>query len=508
MNRADALRVPSGMLAALPSTGLVATAIALVVAAIAVAQVSTAGFVVLAVAALLTLAVATMRWPRAMLLVVVLTPIIDRFLISPLVPPQLGIWTRFSSEALLAGLTLVVVVRAYRDGTLVAALRQPTTGAFAAFLALALLSALVNSVPPVVAGAGLLFTLDAAVLFYLPRLVGFTHRQVAIAIGVLVGVVLVAAAIGLGQVVLSPDILWLTGFPGRSGEIVRVGSIVHDPNIMGTLTGMTMPFAIFVAVRGVTPRWRVAAAAVAYVMATTLLLTFSRGSWLGIVVGFGALALWIDRRVLLAAIVIGALALASAYVMPRGLLVPPAPAGPAPAPFNPLGTTTQRIGAVSQGKDLRTLFVVNAIPIVRDHPLIGVGPGRYGGSVAWLFGTPIYSEYGTDKIFPTWYSQKTVDNFWLHLLVESGIAGTIAFGAAILLTLVPLVRKVRGATGGRYVVMAGIAAAVLMLCVSTVTTMLLEGNTIAFVFWFLLGLGSLYVRGAAGDPSVRTDVVA
>jgi hypothetical protein len=34
-------------------------------------------------------------------------------------------------------------------------------------------------------------------------------------------------------------------------------------------------------------------------------------------------------------------------------------------------------------------------------------------------------------------------------------------------------------------------SAVAVVCVAAFTTMLLEGNTAAFLFWFLLGIGSL-----------------
>jgi hypothetical protein len=61
------------------------------------------------------------------------------------------------------------------------------------------------------------------------------------------------------------------------------------------------------------------------------------------------------------------------------------------------------------------------------------------------------------------------------------------------------------------VILAGLLSAALVLCVSTGTTMMLEGNTVAFVFWLLLGLASLYGPWAppwtdalAGGEQLRT----
>src|SRR5690606_21674908 len=98
---------------------------------------------------------------------------------------------------------------------------------------------------------------------------------------------------------------------------------------------------------------------------------------------------------------------------------------------NVIDSTFGRVGTIGEGRDLRTLFVLNGLPILADHPLLGVGPGRYGGAAADLFETPIYAEYGTDALL-TSPTQRTVDNFWLHLAVESGVLGTAAFLAAAL----------------------------------------------------------------------------
>jgi O-antigen ligase len=135
---------------------------------------------------------------------------------------------------------------------------------------------------------------------------------------------------------------------------------------------------------------------------------------------------------------------------------------------------------------------------VKDHPVLGVGPGRYGGAAADIYDTPVYAQYGTDELFanPT---QRTVDDFWLHLVVESGLLGLAAYLAMIGTALVPIVRGARQAAFGREVALAGIAAAVIGLSINAVTTMLLEANSVAFLFWFLLGVGSQLARAPDDD---------
>jgi O-antigen ligase len=160
---------------------------------------------------------------------------------------------------------------------------------------------------------------------------------------------------------------------------------------------------------------------------------------------------------------------------------------------NIVDSTIDRVETVGLGGDLRTLFVINALPIIRDHPLLGVGPGRYGGAVAHNFGTPIYAEYDTVRLF--WNpAQRTVDNFWLHLLVETGFIGLAAFLTAAFIPGLRILGAARRSIGTRRILLGGIAAAATGMAVSSATTMLLEANSIGFPFWFLLGIGLLTVE--------------
>jgi O-antigen ligase len=468
------------------------TATGITIAAVVAAYLSTAVFLVAIGALLVLLGVATLRWPRVMLVVLVLSPpIIDLYAGQRLLPADVQSIARLFSEALLVVMTVAVSWIAIRRRTLVRAIRHPVTAALAVFLGLSLLSAVVNAVPPQVAGAGLLFTLDAAVLFYLPRMVGFSHEERHQAMWAIAIVVIITSLIAVGQSVLSPDLLGITPVAGRSGEGARLGSLVRDPNILGTLIGLALPFTMYSLVRMPRGRnrWLVAGAALALTLA--LLLTYSRGSWLGVILGFGAVSLVIDRRALLAFIGVLLVAYVTAVVMPKGIL-----AGGVTG-YDPFATTINRIENVGEGRDLRWLFVQNALPIVESHPLLGVGPGQFGGAAASIFGSPIHEAYGTTALLT---NQKTVDNFWLHLGVEGGALGVAAFVAALLTALYAPIRALRGAVGSRFAVPAGIVSAAAVLCFATVTTMLLEGNTAAFLFWFMLGLGSMTWAGG-----VRTD---
>ena len=480
-------------LAGTPATAVAVGLLALgaVVAAILLARASSAAYLLFVAELFALVALATWRWPRAMLVVVVLAPILDRFIIAPLISAQIGSVAQYLSEALLAVIGLVLLVMAWRDGRLIPAVRHPATIGLMAFVVLGLISALLNGVPPVTVAAGFFYTLDALAIFYLCRMVGFTHRQAVIALGAVGAAVVVMAVIGVAQAMLAPNILGLDVVKGRSGEAARIGSIVQNPNALGSMIALILPLTLFGSIRLPTPRMRWAMAAAALVLAMALLLSYSRGSWLGITFATVAITIFLDRKVLLAAIGIAVLAFLLVNVMPRNLLVAPAPGTAVPpADFNIIDTTTARAGKVGTGRDLRTQLILNAIPIFRDHPLLGVGPGRYGGAAADHFDSPVHRQYGTDKLLRF---QQTVDNFWLHLLIEAGILGAAAFAALIGVVVVGLLRRVRHvAAGSRYVMTAGILLATCAGVIITGTTMGLEGNTVAFMFWFVVGIASLY----------------
>jgi len=469
--------------------------LALLVAAAIVSRVSIVGLAVVGVALVGLIGYASFTWPRATIVLVVLSPILDRYLVAGILPPELETTSHFLSEGLLLAVTISLGMRAWREGRLMAALRHPVTWALAAFGLLGVVSAIVNGVPVEVAFIGLVFTLDATLLFFLPRLIEWSPRQTLLAVAAFMGLMVVAALVVVAQALLSPHLFGLSAVPGRFGEVYRLAAFIGDPNVFGTFMAAAAPFAIFAAT-SLSSRRRALAVGVAFLLILALWLSFSRGAWLAWALGAIPVLAILTRRTVLLAIAITAVAFVTAIAMPRDLIFDGADRP------DLIDSTFGRFGAIGSGDDLRTLFVLNALPIVRDHPVLGVGPGRYGGAAADLFGTPVYAEYATDELFidPT---QRTVDNFWLHLLVELGVAGTAAFVAAALIPGIRVARAARRATGASRTLLGGVAAGGAALAVSSFFTMLLEANSVGFLFWFLLGIGQIVamsVTARAREP--------
>lgn len=471
-----------------------ALAVLLLFGATLAAAASPTIFAVFGVGLVVLAALAALGWPRTAIVLVVLSPILDRYIVADLLPENLATVAHNLSEAMLIAVATILAGRALIEGRLIAALRHPVTVALVAFLLIGAISAVANGVPPMIAAAGLVFTIDAAVLFFLPRLVGFSPRQSMVALGAIGGLVFTAAVLAIGQALLTPRLLGMTPVRGRFGEEVRLASLFGDPNVFGAFLVAAVPFALLGAARLPDRRARWAAGAVAFVLLLALWFSFSRGSWMALVLGVGTMLLVIDRRALLIGILLAVTSFGTAAVTPRSLLLPDQQRP------NLVDSTIDRFGAIGIRGDLRTLFVIQSMPIIRDHPIIGVGPGRFGGAVAANFGTPVYEDYGFGPLF--WNpAQRTVDNFWLHLLVEVGLLGAVAFIAAAAIPGVRILRAARGPTIWRRILLGGIAAAAFALAISSGTTMLLEANSIAFTFWFLLGLGVLGVSATSPTES-------
>jgi O-antigen ligase len=484
----------------MPAAAFAGVAALLALATIGAAYVSIPGFLLLAAATLGAAAIAALRWPRAMLVAVVIAPILDRFLIARFMPDSVARFTQFFSETLLAVVGVALLIEGVRRGRVLGAFRHQATVAIAAFLLVAGIATLLNRVPPVVAGAGLFYTFDAVALFYLCRIVGFDRGQAFRAIAAVVLAVAIMALVAFLQALLDPNLLGLSVVTGRSGESVRIGSLVKNPNAFGTLVGLVLPFALFAAVDLRQRRWRAAALGVSLLLATGLLLTYSRGSWLGVVAGTGVVLLLLDRRVFVAALIVAIAGLGIATYMPRDLMAGSSAGPHQPAQFDAWGTTEERVSAVGEGRDLRTMFVLNALPILRDHPIFGVGPGRYGGAVAYDLNTPIYTEYDTQKLLS---AQTTVDNFWLHILIEGGVLGAAAFVALLGMIAFGLARTALRSRHIVRILAGGALAGAAMVVVSNATTMLLEANTVAFMFWFVLGVASV-LSEASDEPEAAS----
>lgn len=79
-------------------------------------------------------------------------------------------------------------------------------------------------------------------------------------------------------------------------------------------------------------------------------------------------------------------------------------------------------------KYFRRYTVIKSVEIWRDYPLLGVGPGMFGGWVGEEFISPVFERY---NFAPVWLENlrehRTLDCFWAQHLAENGLLGITAF---------------------------------------------------------------------------------
>ena len=89
----------------------------------------------------------------------------------------------------------------------------------------------------------------------------------------------------------------------------------------------------------------------------------------------------------------------------------------------------------------RGYTLAKSMEIWKENPLIGVGPGMYGGVVSVMFNSPIYKQYNFSQ---NWFNYglrrfRSLDQFLPQILAEMGLIGTLFFMFLLyLLVRIPL----------------------------------------------------------------------
>lgn len=102
-----------------------------------------------------------------------------------------------------------------------------------------------------------------------------------------------------------------------------------------------------------------------------------------------------------------------------------------------MGSTFEEQEIENSRRDGRLFIVTKGFEIFTDHPIAGTGFGTFGDSATLNLGSPIYDDYDLNREF---YS----DNQYIQIIVQTGTLGVIAF-AVFLLHMLYLLFKERNA---------------------------------------------------------------
>lgn len=406
----------------------------------------------------LAFALAGLRWPVAMLVIYAILEPFQRFLVSG---PEA--WPRYFDEGVMLTFSVLVLGREFFRRP-AAVLRDPFLWTGLGFIALGLASARLNQVPLINAGAGMFVTLDYFAWFLALRYLRLPGRAVKAVTftWVLGGLVTISAA--LVQKLGGPTFKFGWQMMIEEHGVRRVSALFEHPNDVGFF--LLLPLCIGVG-------W---------------LLANQRSwwPWLVVLMAIGGSAVAVSRSTFLALAVVG---LASLLLIDRrhwSRVLPAVVAVSLVAAIAAGPGVKARIAKVrAENGDARLSYLRAAVPIVLSSPALGVGPGTFGGEVAFRFGSEVYRKYDI-QFTDDW---RTVDNFWVHLIVESGALGTAAF----LLILVLAALRARGQLSTetdpwRRAGLMGVPLLVGAYCALGTAANVFEANAHAGPLWMTLGM--------------------
>lgn len=317
--------------------------------------------------------------------------------------------------------------------------------------------------------------LDIAV-FYAVFLWARTERRLRLGAFLLVMAGLALALIAPFGVDWIADAKGFLNFSPIYAAIPRLLDERIHPNILAGALAAVLPLAVSLTFPPNRPVGRVSISAISVVcglssvvMLAVLILTKSRGAWLGTAVGVGIALIyrWPRLRWPMLALVV--------LLLIVGLIIGPARVVQALAAAPVVGGWEGRLELWSR-----------ALEAIADYPFTGIGMGTFDHVVPLRY--PYVLLAGAELAIPH------AHNLFLQVAVDLGLPGLIAFAALLGLVLAAAVRSVRAWAEERGLAhqVVGLAAGLMAVLVHGLLDAASWGSKPAVFIWALMGLIMAY----------------
>ncbi|WP_027341282.1 O-antigen ligase family protein [Hamadaea tsunoensis] len=399
-------------------------------------------------------------------------------------------WPKTLKNALYFGLAAVTFAKIAVDRRW-KSFRTPADLALAALVVVLVLAGLVNGSSPKLMADALFVYLRGALVFYALRSADVTPRtgrRLMTVAGVLVGVNVLLALL---QMIIGEPAYRMLGWVDLTwaGQYRAQGLLPH-PNHLGHVLGLVLLGLLAFMVSRPLPRWWWA---VLVPPAIALSATQSRESLIGVVLGavvIGLVARTPPKKIVVFCLVIVACTGLQIVARPanraewerrignvftafrhpasttshqpvasKPATTPrPSPqpeettsaapsARPSRSPSKAASPTPQVSHSPSPApvREIRVLYFQQSFELWQKQPLLGFGIGQFGGVVAqknnpdWdknpKFGPKGFNRYGFQAV--------QIDSFWLHLGMEAGLLGLLAYAAWLWMLVRPLLQSTR-----------------------------------------------------------------
>jgi hypothetical protein len=412
------------------------------------------GLVILALLALLAVEVLLEAWVQEILG--------DRYVIPNDKLHRLGGSLPEWPKTLKNGLLLLLVAASAMKISLERRWREFGTRADLAIVVVAVLmvaAGLLGTSGPVLIGQALFVYFRGAIVFYAVRALKPTWPQFKPVLWAAGSVVGISVLVALVQMVFGPATYLGVGWVDLTwADIHRAQGLFDHPNHLGHVLGLVLIGMVtwMSGMQKVPRKWWALFGAAALGLAATQ----SRESMVAALIGSGLV--WFLRRTGGRTVLIGGAVIAVLFA--GNLLVRPENIseilfrlrGVSHAIDEPAGTedcagfeTMQECTDAnkSASKEIRVLFFQQGGRLLLHRPLLGYGVGQFGGIVAEQ-NDPSWEKdprFGPNGFNLYDFTGTTVDSFWLHLAVEVGVLGTIAYLVWLYLLTAPLARASRRA---------------------------------------------------------------
>ena len=304
-------------------------------------------------------------------------------------------------------------------------------------------------------------------VFYLSALLSSRYEKLLLlVIYVVLGLMVFTAIYGLAEYAAQKNFIYASyiaeSVPEPAVGLHRDGSTLAHPVSFGAFLVQVLPFSVLIWLQAGGKKTRILAIAATVLGVLALFFTYSKGSWIaGMAVAVGALMLLRggrSRKYLLPTVLITAIVVLLAVVFSHQIISE---------------TEVRGVNSV----DVRLSTWRAAIDGFEKHPLLGVGFKRGPQEMNKYIEYP-YNEY---------YPDQPVDNQYLSLLLEQGVAGIVLWAAALIFIVVEGVGVARARGPGRPWAIAALASLVAIgLDSVTFESMQLWPNFI--FFWLAAGI--------------------
>ena len=292
------------------------------------------------------------------------------------------------------------------------------------YMAAGLLLMMLNRPFPAIAAAGYRAQVEYLVWYFiLLRLIDDETDAKAVALG-FGAVVALLSLHGIYQYIIAVPIpsSWVS--QTEMGVRTRVFSLTGSPNIFGSLLVMGAPVAAACMYYFKNGWLKFLALCATGAICLSILFTFSRGAWVGLVIAVVIFALYMDKRLLgLMGIAMAAALIAIPSIADR---------------LTYLFTTEYAEASAIGGRALRWETGWNLLH--ENSPWLGFGLGRFGGAVA--MNNQVLDK---TKDFEYFY----MDNYYLKTLVEMGYIGIIFYIVALVAFVIMAIRAIHACNEGR-----------------------------------------------------------